>query len=115
MAIPTLTDLRRMESDLNALEHAAARAQQRADQLRKCGGHKTINDWLAQRVAYLRGADHDGLTAILEGAMAEFTPAILEVLARRQELAAHEDMAKAVMKRAELGTFVTLEAKGGSA
>lgn len=116
MSMPTLTELRQMAGQLKQLEHQAQQADERAAQLRKCGGHKHIADWLYRRVSTYRDQDYDGLTKLLEDALVEFGPAILEAMARRQELAAHEAMTAAVMKRAELATFVTLEpAKSGSA
>lgn len=108
MSMPTLSDLRRMAGDMETLERQAARATQLAEQLRKCGGYKHIGEWLARRSGY-GTTDYDGMVKLLEDALIEFSPAILEAIARRQELAAHEAMTAAVMKRAQLGTFVALE------
>lgn len=109
MSIPTLAELRRMADELASLEAKAKAANERVESLRKCGGYQRIDIWLSSRISFMRDRDYDGLTKVLQDALSEFGPAILEALARRQELAAHEAMTAAVMKRAELGTFVTLE------
>lgn len=112
-AMPTLADLRRMESELFSLEQRAKKSNERAQMLRQNANADKVLDYLSNR---LRGSGYDylDLDATLRDAMVEFGPAILEVLAKRQDLAAHQAMTEAVMKRAELGTFVQLEVKGGT-
>lgn len=115
MAIPTLKALHGMQHEMNALEQSAKRAQRVAKDLRACGGHKSILEWHRNRTSGYSHGDYDGITKLLEDAMAEFGPAILEILAARQELLAHESMTQAVLKRAELGTFVSLAEDGSAA
>lgn len=108
MEIPTLAELQRMQHTMQQMERDAEQAKQRAGILRKCGGHKSIFDWHRSRTNGYDSRDYDGITKLLDEAMAEFGPAILEILAKRQDLIAHEAMTQAVMKRAELGSFVSL-------
>jgi hypothetical protein len=114
MAIPTLKALHGMQQSIRDMERAAERATQIAATLRKCGGHKNVLEWHRSRIGY-SSQDYDGITSLLETAMAEFGPAILEILAARQELMAHESLTQAVLKRAELGTFVSLAEDGSAA
>lgn len=111
MSMPTLKDLSQMADKLKALERQAQQATERASTLRACNGKAHIGEWYFARVhdSYYRN-DYDGFTKLLADALIEFSPVILETLARRQELAAHEAMTAAVMKRAELATFVQIEA-----
>jgi hypothetical protein len=114
MAIPTLNALHDMQQTMRQLEQKAERATLKAATLRACGNQKSILEWHRGRTSY-GSQDYDGITKLLEDAMAEFGPAILEILAARQELIAHEAMTQAVLKRAELGTFVSLAEDGSAA
>lgn len=114
MAIPTLNALHGMQQSMRDMERAAERATKTAATLRNCGGYKSILEWGYSRRGY-GSNDYDGTTKLLEDAMAEFGPAILEILAARQELIAHESMTQAVLKRAELATFVSLAEDGSAA
>lgn len=108
MPIPTLNDLHKLQHTMRELEQQAKSASEVAITLRKCGGYQDIFQWHRARTGY-GDRDYNGITKLLEQAIAEFGPAILEILAARQELIAHESMTQAVLKRAELGAFVTLE------
>jgi hypothetical protein len=111
MAIHTLNDLRKLHATMLDLEQRAKRSHDVAEKLRKCGGYKDILAWRNSRIGAYRDTDYDGITKLLEDAVAEFGPAILEILAARQELISHEAMTQAVLKRVELSTFVMLESE----
>ena len=112
MGIPTLAELHKMQQKMRDLEEAAKHARRKAESLRSCGGYSTILEWHRRRTDSYSSNDYDGTTKLIVDAMAEFGPAILEILAARQELIAHESMTQAVLKRAELGTFVSLAEDG---
>lgn len=110
MPIPTLNELHLMHGTIKSLEREAETATSVAAQLRTCGGRANLLEWWLYRRQGYDARDYNGITALLTDAMQnEFGPAILEILAKRQELTAHNAMTQAVVKRAELGSYVTLE------
>lgn len=109
MATPTLNELHKLQSSITDLEREATSAQRRATQLRSCGGKSNLFAWWLDRTSGYGSRDYDGLTQLLVAGIEEFGPRMLEILAKRQDLIAHQSTYDASLKRSELGVYVALE------